>query len=94
MRGVQIYIVSLGKLMINCVKLIKIKIAVYVVVCVAYRGVKPLLTTLYAYNKITVQRSSYSFTLKYSIPKVDGNIDFEVLITNIVFVINILHNLS
>jgi len=54
-----------------------------VVVCVAWRGVKPLLTTLCAYNKGTVQHNSKSYTLQYFTPKLDDNIDFDVLITNI-----------
>ena len=56
---------------------------VSVVVCAAWRGVKPLLATLCAYNKGTVQHDSKSFTLKYLTPKVDEYIDFNVLITNI-----------
>ena len=61
----------------------KIKIVVSVVVCAAWSGVKPLLATLCAYNKGTVQHDSKSFTLKYLTPKVDEYIDFNVLITNI-----------
>ena len=56
---------------------------VSVVVCAAWRGVKPLLATLCAYNKGTVQHDSKSFTLKYLTPKVDEYIDLNVLITNI-----------
>ena len=56
---------------------------VFIVVFAAWRGVKPLLATLFAYNKGTVQHNSKSFTLKYFTQKVDEYIDFNVLITNI-----------
>jgi len=56
-----------------------------VVVLGSLASVKPLLTTLCAYNKETLQHNSKSYTIKYSLPKVCGNIAFDVLITNIVF---------
>ena len=54
-----------------------------VVVLGSLASVKPLLTTLCAYNKGTVQHNSKSYTLQYFTPKLDDNIDFDVLITNI-----------
>jgi len=60
-RGVQICITSLGKLIFNIEKL-KIKIMFSVVVWGSLASVKPLLTTLCAYNKGTGKLTVHAYT--------------------------------